>query len=417
MKKIDSSNKWPATLLAFSMIPLSGFALDVYIPSLPDISSKLHATPAAIQLTLSLFLISLGICQLFIGSILDSYGRHLPTVIGLGVFSVSSFVIGLSASIETIYAMRIIQGLMVATILVSKRAVFIDLYTGEQLKRYTSMFSVIWAAAPVIAPFIGGFLQVHFGWRSNFFFLGGLGLTLLAFELIVGGETLPARQPFHLKSIGNAYLQMVRTKDFTMGLIILGLAYTMIMVYGMTSPFLIERVLHYSPTVTGNAALVSGLSVMAGGMLSRRLIGKPFFKKALSGILFMLLSALLVTAITTRYTSLFTLLAYVITIHMGGGFIFNTVFSYALTRFTHMGGKASGLAGGIYIILTSTVSQGVVSSWPIHTQTGLGFAYTGLILAVLVVFVSTKWLTDHATVKKEEPARGEKTVALAAMAE
>lgn len=404
MKKNSAFNKNSAKLLAFGLIPLSGFALDVYIPSLPDIAEKLHSTPAAIQLTLSVFLISLGVWQLFIGSILDSFGRYLPTVAGLALFSAASFVIAMADSLMLIYIMRAMQGIAVATIIVSKRAVFVDLYHGEELKRYTSMFSVIWAAAPIIAPFVGGFLQVHFGWRSNFYFLGGLGLMFLVLELFLDGETLQKKHPFNFKSIAGAYKTMISAKDFSMGIIILGCCYTMIMVYAMTSPFLIEKVMGYSPSVTGNAALVSGLAVMSGGLLSRKMIGKPFFKKVLAAAVLMSLSGLIIMSIAANNASLYTLLAYVVTIHLGGGFVFNSVFSYVLTRFTNMGGKAGGLAGGTYIIITSTISQSVVSMFNIKTQVGLGVSYLMLIILFFVIFISTKWVAAKSKDKqyKEE---------------
>lgn len=402
MKKTSENNKNSAKLLAFSLIPLSGFALDVYIPSLPDIAEKLHSTPAAIQLTLSVFLISLGIWQLFIGSILDSFGRYLPTIAGLGLFSAASFMIATANDLNMIYVMRALQGIAVATIIVSKRAVFVDLYKGEELKRYTSMFSVIWAAAPVIAPFIGGFLQVHFGWRSNFYFLGVLGLLFLLLELWKGGETLPAKHPFKLSAITGAYKTMISARDFSIGIIILGFCYTMIMVYGMTSPFLIETIMHYSPSVTGNASLVSGLAVMGGGMLSRRLISKPYYKKVLTAAFLMLSAGFVIMGIAAKYPNLFTLMAYVVTLHLGGGFIFNSVFSYVLTRFTNMGGKAGGLAGGVYIIITSTISQAAVTMFTIKSQVGLGVSYILLTVAVLGLFVSTRWQGSVSKARKTD---------------
>jgi hypothetical protein len=65
--------------------------MDVYIPSLPDMAAQLQTTPAAIQLTLSLFIISYGVSQLIVGGLLDSYGRYWPTMISMLVFSASSF--------------------------------------------------------------------------------------------------------------------------------------------------------------------------------------------------------------------------------------------------------------------------------------------------------------------------------------
>src|SRR6185436_18553066 len=137
MKKIKDSQVGTSTIVALSLIPLSGFAMDVFIPSLPDMAVQLHTTPSAIQLTLSLFIISYGISQLIVGGLIDTYGRYLPGMISMLVFSAASFTIAFSTNLTLIYAMRILQGLTVAVIVVGKRSFFIDTYTGDALKKYT----------------------------------------------------------------------------------------------------------------------------------------------------------------------------------------------------------------------------------------------------------------------------------------
>ena len=93
MRRINESRIGWNTFFALSTIPLSGFAMDVFIPSLPDMATKLHATPAAIQLTLSVFIISYGISQFLVGAVVDRYGRYLPNLISMLVFSAASFAI------------------------------------------------------------------------------------------------------------------------------------------------------------------------------------------------------------------------------------------------------------------------------------------------------------------------------------
>lgn len=392
MKRVTESNKWASTILAFALIPLSGFALDIYIPSLPDMAIKLNTTPEAIQLTVSIYLITYGICQLIIGGLLDSYGRYLPSLAGLLFFSLASFAIANTYSLQVIYLMRGIQGIMVAVIVVSKRASFSDLYSGDKLKHYTSLFSIIWSSAPIIAPFIGGYLQTHFGWQSNFYFLGYFSLILFALELVISGETLTIKDPFHISNIARVYLSMVKTKDFILAMAVLALSYSMMLVYGMASPFLIENVLNYPATTTGNASLVSGVAVLAGGLLAKYFITRPFFKKILIAISIQLFVAIGLTVFTSYFHNLYTLLAYVVILHTAVGFIFNTMFSYCLTRFTSNGGKASGLAGGGYIIFTSAFSYGLVSALSIKNQVFLGVSYSILGFAILIIVLRTKWL-------------------------
>src|SRR6185437_10243191 len=176
------------TILAFALMPITGFATDIYLPSLPSMAAEFHVSGAAIQLSIVLFMVSVGISQLFVGSLLDSFGRRKPVLGAVAVFALASILIGAVHSIYMLYAMRVVQGVTVAFIAVGKRAYFMDTYSGEELKSYTSLFSIVWAVAPIVAPFLGGYLQLAFGWSSNFYLMGGLVLVLGIADWWFGGE-------------------------------------------------------------------------------------------------------------------------------------------------------------------------------------------------------------------------------------
>ena len=386
--------------MAFSLIPLSGFAMDVFIPSLPDMAKQLNASASSIQLSLSIFIISYGISQVLVGGLIDSYGRYRPGLISLLVFSASSFIIAYTHSLQVIYWMRALQGLTTAIIVISKRAYFVDMFTGERLKKYTSLFSVIWAIAPIVAPFLGGFFQTHWGWTSNFMFLGYFGLVFFVIEFFAGGESLKIPQPFRARPILDSYTSMIKTNDFASGIVILGLAYGMVFVYGMASPFLIENKLHLSPSVTGYCSLFSGVSVLIGGSVSRMLIQKPFFKKLLIANSVQLLAVAVMIPLTLYYQNLTTLFIYIFALHSLAGFIFNSLLSYCLIRFPQHAGKASGLTGGGFSVVTAVASSTLVNTITISNQAVLGLTYGILGLFVFVLLIRTRWQES-----KEEPVR------------
>lgn len=392
MKTLKESNKAVSTALALALIPITGFALDVFIPSLPAMSARLHATPEAVQLCISIFLATYGISQLLVGGLLDSYGRFWPNIFALAGFSVASFVIANTENLQVIYAMRAVQGVMSAVIVVSKRSFFFDLFEGDKLKHYTSLFSVIWSAAPIIAPFLGGYLQTHFGWQSNFYFLGFFGLAFLVLELVFSGETIASKVPLRLTTVGSAYRSMLGTRDFTSGLLILGLSYAVLMIYNMSSPFLIEEVMHYPATVTGNCSMISGLAMLGGSLLSKALIATPFYKRLFTAAVVQLAVSGALILLTLQLHNLYTLMVYVVLLHSASGFIFNGMLAYCLTRFSQFGGMASGLTGGGYILSTSAFSYIVVKTIRIDSQVWLGAGYTILILAVLTLIIRTKWI-------------------------
>jgi len=370
-------------------------------------ASKLHATPAAIQLTLSLFIISYGISQFLVGALVDRYGRYVPNLASMLVFSAASFAIAFSNNLQLIYAMRALQGLTVAVIVVSKRAYFVDVFSGEQLKKYTSLFSVIWAIAPIVAPFLGGFFQSQWGWRANFMFLAYFGLAFFIVECFIGGESMKTPQALRLGNVIRTYASMLRTKDFSSGLVILGLVYAMVLVYGMASPFLIENRLHFSASVTGYCSLFSGVSVFIGGSVSRILIQKPFFKKLMIANAIQMISVVVLLILTSFHQNVFTLLLLVFLLHSTGGFIFNNLFSYCLIRFPQYAGKASGLVGGGFSVVTSVFSYLLVSSIFINNQAWLTVAYGLPAAGVFLLLVTTPWKDER---KTDENVRCEKVL-------
>ncbi len=390
MKLLKQNHLGISTILAFALIPLSGFATDIYVPSFPTMAELFGTTQGDIQLSLVVFIVSGGIGQLFAGSLVDSFGRYRLSLISLFVFAAASFSIALSRSVELLLAMRVIQGLTVALIVVSKRAFFLDVYSGDKLKHYSSLFSIIWAIGPIIAPFIGGFLQHYFGWSSNFYFLGIATIILIALELMFSGETMKGSHPFDARSLWRSYRAKLSTPDFAMSLVILGLIYSVVMIYNMASPFIIEHVFHQSAMTTGDCALLSGLAILIGGLTSKAFIGKPIvIKLKFVGVMLLILSFGMV-ALMIYAPSLSLMMVFVFIIHVHTGFTFNAVYAYAFGRFSSHAGIVSGLIGGGNYIITSFVSYAVTSLVVMKTPALLAAGYlvmTGLIVVSFVVFV------------------------------
>lgn len=387
-KSIKEKHQGIATLLAFSLLPLSGFATDIYIPSLPTMAGTLHVSDIQVQLTLSLFLISYGVSQLFIGSVLDSFGRYQITLVSLVIFALASIVIANTHSIYLIYLMRIIHGLTVGAIIVAKRAYFVDVFSGDQLKHYLSLFSIIWSTGPIVAPFIGGYLQAAFGWESNFYFLALFAVVILVLELIFSGETLEHSMDFDVKKITRIYVEMIQTASFTLGIVMLGLAYCMVMIYNMTGPFIIEHHFKLSPVIAGYSSLVLGFAWMVGGFIGKATINKPFFKRVVVNLGLQLLFVIFMFISLGLISNLYSLIFFAFIIHVGAGFTFNNYFTYCLGKFPKNAGIAGGLTGGINYVIVSFLSYGIINFIPAKDERNLSYSYFILImLSVLIMYL------------------------------
>ena len=387
MKFQNTKYLYISTLLAFILIPLGGLTTDIYIPSLPAMAEELRVPVEKVQVSLLLFMVSSGFSQLFIGSILDSFGRYTINIFALITFSLASFIIALAPEIDVIYLMRIVQGITVSLIIVGKRAFFVDLYKGEKLKHYTSLFSIVWATAPIVAPFIGGYLQVLFGWQSNFYLLGTLTIIILFFELRFTGESLQSFQVFKRKEIAAVYRKMLGTPDFYLGLIIIGLSYSLLVIYGMVSPFIIEKVYRFSPVVTGYSSLASGIALMSGGIISKLMIKKGLFAKINAAIILQLIIVFAMFAVTSKYDGLVFLLGFTLSLHLLSGFIFNNVYAYSLQRFTTNAGIASGLTGGGVYVVSSVAGYGLINLFEIKDIQTFAMVNCTIVVTLFIVIL------------------------------
>lgn len=400
-----TKNQGISTILAFALLPLSGFATDIYLPSLPTMSRDLQVGSIEVQLTLTLFLISYGGSQLFVGSFLDSFGRYKACLYSLVVFAMACIVIATTENIYLIYLMRIIHGITAGIIVVSKRAYFVDQFTGQKLKHYLSLFSIIWSTGPIVAPFIGGYLQSAFGWQSNFYLLAGMAIVLFILELIYSGETLVHATEFHLEKIVKVYKQMLTTASFTLGLVMLGLAYCMVMVYNMTGPFIIENHLHLTPVIAGYSSLILGFAWMSGGFISKATLNRPFYKKLATNILLQTVLILAMLISVQWISNLYSLVFFAFIIHVGAGYTFSNYFTDCLGRFPKNAGIAGGLTGGVSYVIVSLLSYGIVNVIPAKDEQNLGYSYLSLILlSGLIMFAMYKIRNRNAGVLLAETA-------------
>ncbi|PAW92955.1 MFS transporter [Mucilaginibacter sp. MD40] len=387
MRRVTDGNRNISAILAFILIPISGFAMDVYVPSFPAMVHDLGTSVSNVRLTMTIFLISYGVSQLFVGSIIDSYGRYKLGLASLAAFIVTNLVIVSTHSIELIFVMRALQGFLISIIMVSKRSLFIDVFEGDKQKHYTSLLSVVWSAAPVIAPFLGGYLQHVFAWRANFYFLAIYTFVMLLLELSYSGETLARTKPFHLASVVNTYKKMITAPDFAYGIVVLGLSYSMAIIFGMSAPFFIENVFHYSPVVTGYAALSSGVALLLGGMLSKSMIARNFMAKLIIANLLQAVFAIAMFVTAGWFSSIYAIMFFVISLHFLMGFMYNIYFTYCLTRFPENAGVSGGITSGGGYIVTSFFSYLLANTLNIHNQQTFAISYIVLIILIGVMLL------------------------------
>lgn len=378
-----SQNKIWYALITLFIIPLSGVSIDIYVPSLPAVSHYFNVDKSLSQLSITAYMFAMGIMQLFAGSISDSFGRKKPFLIAMTVFILATLCIPFAYDINQLLFLRAIQGILVAVIMVSIRAVIPDLFEERELTIMTTYMVMAWSIGPIVAPAIGGYLQHFFGWQANFYFLAGysfLGFILVLFYL---PETSIHRHPFHLGLILKRYKKILSHKEFLSGIAIDGLLYSLILLFAVIGPFLIQTRLNYSAVQFGHTALLVGLAWFIGAMTSRLLVNIELEIKAKIVFLCMLFIAMIMIALALFLSmNIYSIVIPVLLTVWLGGILFPNYAARAIFLFPETTGSANALFGAFVFMISGTGSA-LGSFLKSSDQLPLAIAYFSIVILCL----------------------------------
>lgn len=352
-----------AILLA-GLATLGPFSIDTYMPSFPAIQASLHATPLQLQQTLSVYLLCFAIMMLFHGSLSDSFGRRPIILSSLVAFVFTSLACVFAQDIHTLIVLRGLQGLSAGAGMIVGRAMIRDLYAGAEAQRLMSKITMMFAISPAIAPIIGGWLHLWFGWHSVFLFMAGLGLLLFILSYYYLPETHPpvGRQPFSFKPLARNYHEVASHPHFLLLAGTIALHFAGFFLYIASAPVFILQTLHLHEAQFAYLFIPAITGVMLGAYLSGRLAGRITPQKTVQYAYILLFSAVL---INLSYNGLFTpswpwAVLPISLYGMGMSLAMPSITLMALDIFPQHRGLASSMQGFVQTMLNAVVA-GLVS--------------------------------------------------------
>ncbi|MFD5798237.1 multidrug effflux MFS transporter [Streptomyces diastatochromogenes] len=351
------------TLVLGGLTATPPLAMDMYLPSLPEVTRSLHAPAATVQLTLTACLAGMALGQLVVGPMSDRWGRRRPLLTGLAVYLLATALCALAPTVEALVAFRIAQGLAGAAGIVIARAVVRDLYDGVAMARFFSTLMLISGVAPIVAPLIGGQILRVTDWRGVFVVLTVVGAALAALVWLRLPETLPPTER-HGGGVGQALRSMrglLADLPFTGYMLAGGFAFAALFAYISASPFVVQEIYGASPQTFSLLFGVNSVGlVIAGQVNGRLLVGRVSLDKVLgTGLAVIVLAAttlLLMTTGTFGEVGLVPVAAALFVLMSAMGITLPNAQSLALLRTRHAAGSASALLGTTSFLVGAVAS-------------------------------------------------------------
>jgi MFS transporter, DHA1 family, multidrug resistance protein len=267
MTAITDATPRPSFAILVAISAIGPLALNLFIPSMPGLEKTFGVPYGTVQLTLTLYLIGMAVCQLIYGPASDRWGRRPLLLAGLSLFFVASVLAAIAPTIELLIAARLIQAIGGSAGIVLARAMVRDVFTREKSASVISYITMAFVVAPMVAPVLGGALEHYADWRVGFWLLAALGAIVLAAAWATLPETHHDRSDDSRSFFTNALtlFAIPRFRNYT-----LTLAFTSAVFFAFLggAPHIMVDILQRTPLEYGIWFACISLGYMLGNFLS-----------------------------------------------------------------------------------------------------------------------------------------------------
>lgn len=337
-----------APLWLLVLITISGtLAMHMFVPALPAAATALGVDSAAMQRTISVYILGLAFGQLAYGPLSDGLGRRPLLLVGLGLYTVAGFCAVFAGDVHTLVFARLVQALGGCAGLALGRAIVRDGAKLDDAVRDLALLNLMMMVGPGFAPLIGSLISEHLGWRAIFVVLASLGAVTLLCTWRLLPETGSPTGQVSARALARDYAQLLHSKVF-LGFAIGGACMTTaIYAFIAAAPFIIGTELHRPLSEVGIylGMLIVGMSL--GNALTRRLIRSVSADRLLMvGAWLSLGSAVaLLLVVASGAVSVAWIVGLVSLFAVGAGLASPAAMSRALGVDAHLVGSAAGLYG------------------------------------------------------------------------
>jgi DHA1 family bicyclomycin/chloramphenicol resistance-like MFS transporter len=349
-----------ATIALLSAV--APLATDMYLPVFPQVAAEFATSASTVQLTLTLFMVGMGIGQLLWGPISDRWGRRAPLLCAGILFIAASVVAPLSPSIGVLVATRFVQGFTGSAGMVIGRAVTRDFAHGVALARAMSLLGIIGALAPIVAPIAGGLLAAPIGWRGILWVIAGISVLMLACSTFLLRESLPpaGRRAGGVRDTARSVAAVLSDRRFVGYSLTQAFGGGVLFAFISGSSFVLQNEYGLSATHYSWLFALNALTMIVGGVLNARLVARHSPAQVLSvALVISVVATLAAAAVTTALSrpSLWLLLPLVAAASLCIAPNMANTTTLGLDRHGANAGMAAAVMGALQAALSGVVSQ------------------------------------------------------------
>jgi DHA1 family bicyclomycin/chloramphenicol resistance-like MFS transporter len=252
---------------------VAALTVDLSLPAIPAMVDALNTTLSRGQQIVGVFMFGMSLGQIPSGLASDRFGR-LPTIYsGMGLFVIAACVAATADDMELLLVARFVQGFGAASAIVVSRAVVRDISSGKDAARLMSLMTMIFTAAPVIAPSIGALLVSNWNWRAPFVVIAICGFALLfGIRRNLVETHVPDASEHPLRQLVSSFREYFSHRQSIFGLLLLILPPAGFMSVIAVSAALTVEIYGFSITEYGLIFACAGLSILGGSAVNRWLV-------------------------------------------------------------------------------------------------------------------------------------------------